>query len=123
MPTLFKKISDGESGILDEIEIKDKLFFTASEQYDEFFHNKFGNNLVKWDQKVAYCGIFEVGPTVRVIVYCGEQSGKNAGEIAREVARIMGGFGGGDVKFAQGGGKDTSKKDEAIAKAKSMILG
>ena len=26
-------------------------------------------------------------------------------------------------RFAQGGGKDTSKKDEAIAKAKSMILG
>jgi alanyl-tRNA synthetase len=33
------------------------------------------------------------------------------------------GSGGGDAKFAQGGGKDTSKKDEAIAKAKSMILG
>ena len=33
------------------------------------------------------------------------------------------GAGGGDAKFAQGGGKDTSKKDEAIAKAKSMILG
>ena len=27
------------------------------------------------------------------------------------------------AKFAQGGGKDTSKKDEATAKAKSMILG
>jgi alanyl-tRNA synthetase len=31
--------------------------------------------------------------------------------------------GGGDAKFAQGGGKDTSKKDEAIAKAKSVVLG
>jgi alanyl-tRNA synthetase len=35
----------------------------------------------------------------------------------------LGGSGGGDAKFAQGGGKDTSKKDQAISKAKSMILG
>ena len=34
-----------------------------------------------------------------------------------------GGSGGGDAKFAQGGGKDTSKKEQAIAKAKSMVLG
>ena len=45
----------------------------------------------------------------------------NAGEIAKEIASILGGSRG-DAKFAQGGGKDTSKKDEAIAKAKSMIL-
>jgi alanyl-tRNA synthetase len=56
-------------------------------------------------------------------VYCGEQSGKKAGEIAREIAGILGGSGGGDDKFAQGGGKDTSKKEQAIAKAKLMVLG
>ena len=43
-------------------------------------------------------------------------------EIAKEIASILGGSGGGDAKFAQGGGKDTSKKDQAIAKLKSMIL-
>ena len=53
----------------------------------------------------------------------GSNSGRKAGEIAREIAGILGGSGGGDAKFAQGGGKDTSKKEQAIAKAKSMILG
>ena len=42
--------------------------------------------------------------------------------IARKVSEILGGSGGGDTKFAQGGGKDKSKKDEALNKAKSMVL-
>ena len=72
-----------------------------------------------------YVGIFDSGPTIRVIVYAGEEASKtkNAGIIAKSASEILGGAGGGDAKFAQGGGKDTSKKDEAIAKAKSMILG
>jgi alanyl-tRNA synthetase len=123
MPSLLEKISSGESGDFEEIEVKEKLCFTTSDQYDEFFHINFGKKLVSQESKSAYCGIFEAGPTIRVIVYCGEESGRKAGEIAREIAGILGGSGGGDTKFAQGGGKDTSKKEQAIAKAKSMILG
>ena len=123
IPILLEKILSGESGDLDEITIKDKLCFTASENYDEYFHLNFGKKLVAKDPKTAFCGIFESGPTIRIMVYAGEQSGVNAGVIAKEIASILGGSGGGDIKFAQGGGKDTSKKDEAIAKAKSMILG
>jgi alanyl-tRNA synthetase len=123
MPTLLEQISAGQSGNFEEIEVKDKLCFTKSDQYDEFFHINFGKKLVNQEHKAAYCGIFEAGPTIRVIVYCGQDSGKKAGDIAREIAGILDGSGGGDAKFAQGGGKDTSKKDQAIAKAKSMILG
>ena len=123
IPILLEKITSGESGNLDEIEVQNGLCFTSSEQYDEFFHINFGKKLVNQQTKSAYCGVFESGPTIRVIVYCGQDSGRKAGDIAREIAGILGGAGGGDAKFAQGGGKDTSKKDQAIAKAKSMILG
>ena len=123
MPILLEKILSGESGALEEIQVRDKLCFTSSDQYDEFFHMNFGKKLVKKDSKAAYCSIFEVGPTVRVIAYCGTESGRNAGDIVRDIASVLGGSGGGDARFAQGGGKDTSKKDHAIAKAKSMILG
>ena len=123
IPSLLGKILSGESGEFEGIEVKEKLCFTASDQYDEFFHINFGKKLAGQEPTSAYCGIFESGPTIRVIVYCGEQSGKKAGEIAHEIAGILGGSGGGDAKFAQGGGKDTSKKEQAITKAKSMVLG
>ncbi|MGD8918489.1 MAG: alanine--tRNA ligase [Nitrosopumilaceae archaeon] len=123
IPVLIEKILAGESVESEGIFVKDKLCFTASPDYDDFFHQNFGKKLVAKDSKAAFCGIFEVGPTIRVMVYAGVDSGINSGEIAKEIASILGGSGGGDSKFAQGGGKDTSKKDEAIAKAKSMILG
>ncbi len=122
IPILLEKILDGESGEIDGITVNDKLCFTANESYDDYFHQNFGKKLVK-DPKAAYCGIFEAGPTIRVMIFAGEQSGVNAGTIAKEISSILGGSGGGDAKFAQGGGKDTSKKEQAIAKAKSMILG
>ena len=123
IPILLEKILNGESGVLESISIKNKLCFTASENYDEYFHLNFGKKLIAKDSSCAFCGIFESGPTVRILVYAGEHSGVNAGVIAKEIASILGGSGGGDAKFAQGGGKDTSKIEQAIAKAKSMILG
>ncbi|MFB5634982.1 MAG: alanine--tRNA ligase-related protein, partial [Candidatus Nitrosomaritimum aestuariumsis] len=123
IPVLLEKILAGESVESDGIFVKEKLCFTSSPDYDDFFHQNFGKKLVAKDSKAAFCGIFESGPTVRVMVYAGADSGINSGQIAKEIALILGGSGGGDAKFAQGGGKDTSKKEQAIAKAKSMILG
>ncbi len=130
IPVLLEQISTSQAGsaTFDEIEVKTtdsgRFCFTSSEQYDEFFHLNFGKKLAKQDPKSVYCGVFESGPTIRAIVYSGEEVSitKNAGTIAKEISGILGGSGGGNAKFAQGGGKDTSKKDEAISKAKSMVL-
>ena len=123
IPVFIERILDGESLEAEEINSKGKLCFTSSDNYDDYFHQNFGKKLVAKDNTAAFCGIFEAGPTIRVIIFAGEESGVNAGDIAKELASILGGSGGGDAKFAQGGGKDTSKKDTAILKAKSMILG
>jgi alanyl-tRNA synthetase len=45
----------------------------------------------------------------------------HAGNIVREVAKIVGGGGGGRPNLAQAGGKDATKLDEALDKAESLI--
>ena len=46
-----------------------------------------------------------------------------AGKIIQAIAPIVGGKGGGRPDNARGGGKDTEKLDEALAKARSLITG
>jgi alanyl-tRNA synthetase len=50
------------------------------------------------------------------------KKGVKAGDIVKEIAPIVGGGGGGRPNMAQAGGKDASKLDEALAKAKAMIV-
>ena len=66
----------------------------------------------------------EDGDKIRAIIYSGDQAAndKKAGDIAKIVSEILGGAGGGNQRFAQGGGKDKSKKNDAIEKVKSMVL-
>lgn len=123
MSRVLDKVLSGESGDIDGIYVDGKMCFTASNRYGEFFHINFGRKMTDQIADSAYCGIFDADSTVRIVVCCGRQSGKDAGDIARQVSAILGGSGGGDAKFAQGGGKDTSKKDKAIEKARSIILG
>ena len=96
-----------------------------NDQYDEFFHISLGEKLIEKDPWMVYCGVFEDGDKIRAIIYSGEQVGKDkkAGDIAKTVSEVLGGAGGGTQRFAQGGGKDKSKKNNAIEKAKSMVLG
>jgi alanyl-tRNA synthetase len=46
-----------------------------------------------------------------------------AGKLIQEIARIVGGKGGGKADSARGGGRDASKLAEALAKARSLLSG
>ncbi|MBQ6036847.1 MAG: alanine--tRNA ligase [Lachnospiraceae bacterium] len=47
--------------------------------------------------------------------------GAHAGNIIKEIAKVVGGGGGGRPNMAQAGGRDASKIDEALAKAKEVL--
>ena len=49
------------------------------------------------------------------------KKGVHAGNIIREVTKLAGGSGGGKPDMAQGGGKDASKLDEAIAAVEAIV--
>jgi len=132
-PLLVENIIQSKIGstIVDEIVVditepgKPNFCCTDSDQYDEFFHIGLGEKLIEKDPWMVYCGVFEDGDKIRAIIYLGDQAAndKKAGDIAKIVSEILGGAGGGNQRFAQGGGKDKSKKNDAIEKVKSMVLG
>ncbi len=63
------------------------------------------------------------GAAVALIASVGKdfQAKVQAGKIIQTIAPIVGGKGGGKPDFARGGGKDATKLDEALAKAKGML--
>jgi alanyl-tRNA synthetase len=49
-------------------------------------------------------------------------AGYHAGNLVREVAKITGGGGGGRPDFAQAGGKNPARLDEALAKVRELVV-
>ncbi|MDM8000681.1 MAG: DHHA1 domain-containing protein, partial [Dehalococcoidia bacterium] len=47
--------------------------------------------------------------------------GFNAGQVVKEVARVVGGGGGGRAELGQGSGKDASKLDEALTLVAALV--
>jgi alanyl-tRNA synthetase len=131
-PILVDSIIQSKIGtnIVDEIIVdmtesgKPNFCSTISDQYDELFHTSLGQKLIEKDPWMVYCGVFEDGDKIRTIIYSGEQAAKykKAVDIAKLVSEILGGAGGGNQRFAQGGGKEKFKKNDAIEKAKAMVL-
>jgi len=132
IPAIAKSLSECKEGTstVEDITMelteshKANFCYSTSNDYDDVFHIGLGEVLCKADPALIYCGLFEEGEKIRVIVYAGDEISKekSAGEIVKGISEILGGSGGGSPKFAQGGGTNKSKKEDAIKNAKTVIF-
>lgn len=92
-----KRISDG---------VKLYLSATTDEWLDGDYHVLLGDKVTKSDPSIVYVALFAENNRFRIIVFCGQEAqnaGVRAGNLSREIASKIGGSGGGDGRFAQGG--------------------
>lgn len=100
-----------------------KFYSTIDEELDEEFHIAVGEESIKQDPTMIYCAVIVKGAGIRIIIFAGEQVTRvfKAGDLVREISAKLGGSGGGDARFGQGGGKDATKIADAIEYAELLI--
>ena len=113
-PILAKSISLNSTQITPE---GVKLYIIFDDELDEEFHIVVGEKSITLDPFLIYISLIPKGEGIRVIVFVGEAARKygiNAGKIAKIFSVNLGGSGGGDSKFGQGGGKFKNKIEEVL---------
>jgi alanyl-tRNA synthetase len=99
-----------------------KFYSVIDEELDEEFHIAVGQDVIMQSPSAIYCALI-VKEGIRIIVFAGADASKTfrAGDLVREISAKLGGSGGGDARFGQGGGKDVSKLADALAYAELLI--
>jgi alanyl-tRNA synthetase len=124
---LAKKLADLMVNEIPRISIKlssgISFYLSAFEEgLDSEYHTMVGDRLSKFSPSLIYLSLFEENSRVRLIVFCGDDAqkkGVKAGLVAREIAKALGGSGGGDARFAQGG---VGKKPEVLPDFQAILL-
>jgi alanyl-tRNA synthetase len=92
------------------------LYSMYDEELDDDYHIAIGEKAIELDKNLIYMALVSKGQGIRVIVFAGEAVRKKvkAGAIAKQVSARLGGSGGGDDRFGQGGGKSKERIKEAL---------
>ena len=102
-----------------------KLYNVYDEELDDEYYIAIGEKSIEIDPFLIYIALTSKGQGIRVVVFVGEKArGKNikADLIAKQLSSKLGGSGGGDGRFGQGGGKFKSKIQEALISAEESIM-
>lgn len=103
---------------------KIKLYTTVDEELDEEFHIAVGEQATKLDLSLIYCALILKNEVIKVIVFAGSEAAKikGAGNLVKDVSKVLGGSGGGTNVFGQGGGKDIIRIKDALLFVEQSIL-
>ncbi len=82
----------------------------------DFIREKLGSGIIVLGALSGGRPIFIAAVTPDLI-----EKGYNAGNIVRRVSQVTGGGGGGKPGFAQAGGKDASRLDEALRTVRELV--
>jgi len=84
-----------------------KFYLSSFEEgLDSEYHTIVGDRLARSNPSLIYVALIEENSRVRIMVFCGEVAqrvGVKAGDVAKEISKQLGGSGGGDSRFGQGG--------------------
>lgn len=118
-PTMAKSVS-AQARQLSDV----KLYSTFEEELDDEYHIAIGEKAIELDPSLVYVALVAKGQGMRVIVFAGEKARTKirAGAIAKQVSAKLGGSGGGDDRFGQGGGKLRERIKEALQLAEEMAM-
>jgi alanyl-tRNA synthetase len=89
---------------------------TVLREMADYLRDKLGSGIVVLGAVSADRPVFIVTVTQDLVA-----KGYNAGDIVKKVSTVAGGGGGGKANFAQAGGKDKNKLDEALRLVKTLI--
>ncbi|MFL6487354.1 MAG: alanine--tRNA ligase [Nitrososphaera sp.] len=98
------------------------LYTTYDEELDEDYHIAIGEKAIDLDKYLVYLALISKGQGIRVIVFAGEAASNKvkASAIAKQISNMLGGSGGGDKRFGQGGGRSKERIMEALLLAEEV---
>jgi alanyl-tRNA synthetase len=103
-----------------------KIYSIHDDQLDDEYHISVGEKSVEIDKSLIYIAVFTKGEGISVIVFAGDNANKliKAGTVAKEISIRLGGSGGGNERFGQGGGsiKYREKINEALLSVEELKL-
>jgi alanyl-tRNA synthetase len=99
------------------------MYATYDEELDEEYHIAIGEKAIELDSHLVYLALISKGQGIRVIVFVGETARNKvkAGAIAKQISYKLGGSGGGDTRFGQGGGGSKEMIRGALLLAEEVI--
>lgn len=101
-----------------------KIFTVYDEELDEDYYIYMGQRSIDLDPELVFIASVPKGQGIRVIVFVGEKARQKikAGVIAQQLSRLVGGSGGGDDRFGQGGGRFQERIKESLASIEPFII-
>ncbi|MBI2184139.1 MAG: alanine--tRNA ligase [Thaumarchaeota archaeon] len=93
-----------------------KIHVSPDVDLDDEYQIALGEQAVNVNPEMVYAAFLPRNGRVRVLIFSGKDAqkrGVHAGNATKEIAKLVGGSGGGDAAFGQGGGTIVDKIDEA----------